>query len=62
MATIHDVPPMLGLEVADMILAAYEAETGAPVSDRGWWDLFAASRADGALDSWAESYIGLGSI
>jgi aminoglycoside phosphotransferase (APT) family kinase protein len=55
-----DAGMMLGLDVADMILAAYEAETGAPVADRGWWDLFAASRADGALDSWTESYVGLG--
>jgi aminoglycoside phosphotransferase (APT) family kinase protein len=55
-----DAGLMLGLDVADRILAAYEAETGAPVPNRGWWDLFAASRADGALDSWTESYAGLG--
>lgn len=54
-----DVALMLGLEVADMVLDAYEAETGAPVADRGWWDLFAASRADLALESWTESYAGL---
>jgi aminoglycoside phosphotransferase (APT) family kinase protein len=55
-----DAGLMLGLDVADRILAAYEAETGAPLPNRGWWDLFAASRADGALDSWTESYAGLG--
>jgi aminoglycoside phosphotransferase (APT) family kinase protein len=55
-----DAGLMLGLDVADLILDAYEAETGAALPDRGWWDLFAASRADGALDSWTESYAGLG--
>lgn len=55
-----DAALMLGLEVADLILEAYEAETGAPVADVGWWDLFTASRADTALESWHESYAGLG--
>jgi aminoglycoside phosphotransferase (APT) family kinase protein len=55
-----DAGLMLGLDVADLIVDAYEAETGAPLADRGWWDLFAASRADGALESWTESYAGLG--
>jgi aminoglycoside phosphotransferase (APT) family kinase protein len=57
-----DTALMLGLDAADMILDAYEAETGAPVADRGWWDLFAASRADLALDSWTESYAGLAEV
>jgi aminoglycoside phosphotransferase (APT) family kinase protein len=57
-----DVALMLGLEVADMVLHAYEAETGKPVGDRGWWDLFAASRADLALDTWTESYAGLADV
>lgn len=55
-----DVALMLGLGVADMVLAAYEAETGAPVPDRGWWDLVAASRAETDLPVWTESYAGLG--
>ena len=55
-----DAGLMLGLEVADLVLEAYEAETGAPVADVGWWDLFTASRADTALESWHESYAGLG--
>ena len=55
-----DAGMMLGLDVADMILDAYEAETGAPLADRAWWDLFSASRADLALESWTESYAGLG--
>lgn len=55
-----DAALMLGLEVGDLILQAYEVETGAPLADVGWWDLFSASRADTALDSWTESYAGLG--
>jgi len=54
-----DVGLMLGLDVADAVLAAYEAETGAPVPDRGWWDLAAASRAETDLEVWTESYAGL---
>jgi aminoglycoside phosphotransferase (APT) family kinase protein len=57
-----DAGLMLGLDVADMILAAYEAETGAPVPDREWWDLVAASRAETDLVSWTESYDGLASV
>lgn len=57
-----DAALMLGLEVADLILEAYEAETGAPLADVGWWDLFTASRADTALESWHESYAGLGPL
>jgi aminoglycoside phosphotransferase (APT) family kinase protein len=57
-----DTALMLGLDVADMILAAYEAETGAPVPDRGWWDLVAASRAETDLDTWAASYAGLNDV
>ena len=55
-----DAGLMLGLGVADMVLDAYEAETGATVPNVGWWDLFTASRADTALESWHESYAGLG--
>jgi aminoglycoside phosphotransferase (APT) family kinase protein len=55
-----DAGLMLGLDVADQILAAYEAETGAPLADRGWWDLFAASRAETDLVVWTESFAGLG--
>ena len=55
-----DAAMMLGLEIADMILDAYEAETGAPLEDRPWWDLFAASRAETDLAVWTESYAGLG--
>jgi aminoglycoside phosphotransferase (APT) family kinase protein len=55
-----DAGMMLGLEVADLILDAYEAETGEPLEDRGWWDLFAASRAETDLVVWTESYAGLG--
>jgi aminoglycoside phosphotransferase (APT) family kinase protein len=57
-----DTGMMLGLDVADMILAAYEAETGAPLPDRGWWDLVAASRAETDLDVWTESYAGLADV
>lgn len=57
-----DVGLMLGLDVADMVLAAYEAETGAPVPDREWWDLVAASRAETDLALWTESYAGLSDV
>jgi aminoglycoside phosphotransferase (APT) family kinase protein len=57
-----DAALMLGLEVADLILAAYEAETGAKVPDREWWDLVAASRAETDLVSWTESYAGLNEV
>lgn len=57
-----DVGLMLGLDVADLVLAAYEAETGAAVPDRGWWDLVAASRAETDLDVWTESYAGLSDV
>ena len=55
-----DAALMLGLEVGDLVLQAYEAETGARLADVGWWDLFTASRADTALETWHESYAGLG--
>ncbi len=57
-----DVGLMLGLDVADMVLDAYEAETGRAVPDRGWWDLVAASRAETDLDLWAVSYAGLADV
>jgi aminoglycoside phosphotransferase (APT) family kinase protein len=57
-----DVGMMLGLDVADAVLAAYEAETGAPVPDRGWWDLVAATRAETDLEVWTESYAGLAAV
>jgi aminoglycoside phosphotransferase (APT) family kinase protein len=57
-----DVGLMLGLDVADLVLEAYEAETGAPVPDRGWWDLVAASRAETDLQVWTESYAGLSDV
>ena len=53
---------MLGLDVADLILEAYEAETGERLPDRGWWDLVAASRAETDLDTWTESYAGLSDV
>jgi hypothetical protein len=53
---------MLGLDVADLILDAYEAETGRRMDDRGWWDLVAASRAETDLELWAESYAGLADV
>lgn len=57
-----DVALMLGLEVADAVLAAYEAETGAPLADIAWWDLYAASRAETDLAVWTESYAGLADV
>jgi aminoglycoside phosphotransferase (APT) family kinase protein len=57
-----DTALMLGLEVADLILAAYEAETGAPLPDRPFWDLVAATRAETDLDTWTESYAGLSDV
>ncbi|MEA3055261.1 MAG: hypothetical protein QOD30_693, partial [Actinomycetota bacterium] len=57
-----DTGLMLGLDVADLILDAYEAETGRPVPDRGWWDLVAASRAETDIELWAESYAGLAEV
>ena len=57
-----DVSLMLGLDVADAVLAAYEAETGAPVPDREWWDLVAASRAETDLDVYTDSYAGLAAV
>jgi len=57
-----DTGLMLGLDVADMILEAYEAETGRRIEDRGWWDLVAASRAETDIDLWTESYAGLADV
>lgn len=57
-----DAGMMLGLEVADAVLGAYEAETGARLEDIGWWDLFAASRAETDLDVWTESFAGLAEV
>jgi aminoglycoside phosphotransferase (APT) family kinase protein len=57
-----DAGLMLGLEVADAILAAYEAETGALLDDIRWWDLYAASRAETDLVVWTESYAGLAAV
>lgn len=57
-----DVALMLGLAAADLVLDAYEAETGTELGDRGWWDLVAASRAETDLESWTESYAGLADV
>jgi aminoglycoside phosphotransferase (APT) family kinase protein len=55
-----DVGMMLGLDVAGLVLDAYEAETGTAVPDRWWWDLVAASRAETDLVAWHQSYDKLG--
>ena len=57
-----DTGLMLGLDVADHILEAYEAETGGRIENRGWWDLVAASRAETDLVLWTESYAGLAEV
>jgi aminoglycoside phosphotransferase (APT) family kinase protein len=57
-----DTGLMLGLDVADLILDAYEAETGWHIDNRGWWDLVAASRAESDLEVWTESYAGLADV
>lgn len=57
-----DTGMMLGLDVADAILAAYEAETGSKLANMDWWDLYAASRAETDLDVWTESYAGLAEV
>ncbi|HVM53197.1 MAG TPA: phosphotransferase [Acidimicrobiales bacterium] len=57
-----DVALMLGPDAADLVLAAYEAETGRPLADVGWWDLVAASRAETDLPVWTESYAGLADV
>lgn len=50
----------LGLETADLFLAAYEAEIGGTLPGRGWWDLVAAARVEPDLDTWTAStnYLG----
>lgn len=50
----------LGLETADLFLAAYEVEAGISPPGRGWWDLVAAARVEPDLDTWTASanYLG----
>lgn len=50
-----NVSLVLGLDAGDMVLAAYEAQIGAPLPDRGWWDLVAAARVEPDLDNWTQS-------
>lgn len=57
-----DVALMLGLDVAELVRDAYEAETGRRLADMGWWDLAAASRAETDLPVWHESYAGLAQV
>lgn len=55
-----DVALVLGLDVGDEVLAAYEAAAGEPVPDRPFWDLFAAVRAVGAVHVWHGSWLAFG--
>lgn len=50
----------LGLEVGDLILAAYETETGQSLEHLAWWDLVAACRVQPDLNTWtkSENYLG----
>lgn len=57
-----NVALVLGLDAGDMVLDAYEAEIGAPLPDRGWWDLVAAARVEPDLDSWTQSANYFGSL
>ncbi|MGH3486947.1 MAG: phosphotransferase family protein, partial [Actinopolymorphaceae bacterium] len=50
-----NVALVLGLEAGGLVLEAYEAEIGAPLADRGWWDLVAAARVEPDLDYWTRS-------
>lgn len=51
----------LGVEVGDLVKAAYEAEVGAPVENLPWWDLVAAARLQPDLGTWTASDNFLGS-
>jgi aminoglycoside phosphotransferase (APT) family kinase protein len=55
-----DVALVLGLEAGDEMLAAYEAELGASVADRPFWDLVAAARAAGVVHLWHGSWVDFG--
>lgn len=50
-----NVALVLGPEAGTLVLQAYEAEIGGPLTDRGWWDLVAAARVEPDLDGWTES-------
>ncbi|WP_020575164.1 hypothetical protein [Actinopolymorpha alba] len=50
-----NVALVLGLDAGDLVLEAYEAQIGAPLTDRGWWDLVAAARVEPDLHSWTQS-------
>jgi Ser/Thr protein kinase RdoA (MazF antagonist) len=47
-------------QVADDLLAAYEAGIGRAVGEMRLWDCWAAARSDDAVGSWAPNYLPLG--
>jgi len=55
-----DVTLVHGPDVGDEVLTAYRRLTGEDVPDRPFWDLMAAVRAHGFVDSWWRSYVEFG--
>ncbi len=55
-----DLSLVHGLEVGDDVVATYRRITGEDVPDRPFWDLMAAVRAHGFVDSWWSSYVEFG--
>jgi aminoglycoside phosphotransferase (APT) family kinase protein len=56
----QDVALVCGSDAGDEVIAAYEAAVGAPVPDRPFWELLAATRAKGAEEWWWGSYVDFG--
>jgi aminoglycoside phosphotransferase (APT) family kinase protein len=51
----------LGVEVGDLVLAAYEAEVGRRLENLDWWDIVAAARLQPDISTWTASANYLGS-
>lgn len=54
----------VGLEVGDLVVAAYQAETGQSLAHLAWWDVVAACRVQPDLNTWTRSanYLGPASL
>jgi aminoglycoside phosphotransferase (APT) family kinase protein len=55
-----DLVLLLGEQIADDFLAAYEAAIGQAVDEMHLWDCWAVARSDDAVGSWVPNYLPLG--
>ncbi len=55
-----DLVLLFGEQIADELLAAYEAASGQTVGELRLWDCWAAARSEDTVESWVPNYLPLG--